>query len=444
MNVQVRKYIRGSTAREIASDIETAIRDERLAPGEALPTVRATARALGISPATVAAGYRTLRERGLVTTGGRRGTRVSGRLRLARRLPTELPPGMRNLADGNPDPSLLPDLAPALAAIDATPHLYGQAANDPALLRLAARQFTADGIPAEHLTVVSGALDGLGRVLDVHLLRGDRVAVEDPAFTGVLDLLSARGLRPVPVEIDDRGLLPGALQRVLATGVEALILTPRAQNPTGAALDEPRARALRHVLRLYPDLLVLEDDHAGPVAGAPALTLCDAQRERWAVVRSVSKSLGPDLRLALLTGDSTTITQVESRTLVGMRWVSHVLQRLVLALWSQPQTRQCLRVAERAYTKRRKALVEALGAHGIPAHGRSGLNVWVPVPEEAPVVGRLRDLGWAVAAGERFRLASPPAIRICAARLAPGDAAHLAADLASILTLRPDLRAHPV
>ena len=178
---------------------------------------------------------------------------------------------------------------------------------------------------------------------------------------------------------------------------------------------------------------MLEDDHAGPIAGADAHTLCDAGRARWAVVRSVSKSLGPDLRVAVLTGDATTVARVEGGTIVGMRWVSHVLQQLVVALLGQRGMAARLRKASRSYAQRRDALVEALGARGIDAHGRSGLNVWVPVADEAETVSLLLDRGWAVTAGQRFRLQSEPAIRICIASLAPTDALELADAIAQIL-----------
>ena len=76
--------------------------------------------------------------------------------------------------------------------------------------------------------------------------------------------------------------------------------------------------------------------------------------------------------------------------------------------------------------RRRAALVDALTERGLRAHGRSGLNVWVPVPDEGAAVRRLADAGWAVSRGERFRLRSAPAIRVSIGALEPGDAVRLA------------------
>src|SRR5262249_15561679 len=148
------------------------------------------------------------------------------------------------------------------------------------------------------------------------------------------DLLGALGLVPEPVRVDDCGAIPEELQRALEGGACACILTPRAQNPTGAAYDARRARQLRAVLDRHPEALVVEDDHAGPVAGASALTVVHAKRPRWAVVRSASKSLGPDLRLAILSGDPLTVARVEGRRALGAGWVSDILQGMVEALWS--------------------------------------------------------------------------------------------------------------
>ena len=114
--------------------------------------------------------------------------------------------------------------------------------------------------------------------------------------------------------------------------------------------------------------------------------------------------------------------------------MSHVLQSLVIDLWSTAKTATQIERAQETYASRRGALVDALAAHGIAATSRSGLNVWVPVAGEDAVIAGLQERGWAVAGGERFRLRTPPAIRITVAALDPSDATRLAGDLAAVLT----------
>ncbi len=96
---------------------------------------------------------------------------------------------------------------------------------------------------AERACIVSGALDGIERVIDVHLRPGDRVAVENPGYAALFDLLRARGLALEPVAVDERGMRPEELQGALARGASAAMITPRGQNPTGAALDARARRA---------------------------------------------------------------------------------------------------------------------------------------------------------------------------------------------------------
>src|SRR5258705_13961139 len=113
MNVALQYGIRGPPASAGAGSAERGGMEGRLPPGGLLPPVRGLAEALGISAATVAAAYRTLRVRGLVAGEGRRGTRVVLRPPLLLRRPPVVTTGARDLAEGNPDPAWLPDLRPA-------------------------------------------------------------------------------------------------------------------------------------------------------------------------------------------------------------------------------------------------------------------------------------------------------------------------------------------
>lgn len=144
----------------------------------------------------------------------------------------------------------------------------------------------------------------------------------------------------------------------------------------------------------------------------------------------MSKPFGPDLRMAVLVGDETTVARVSGRTRVGAGWVSTVLQRLVLALWRDPAVTELVQRAALSYEQRREGLLAALAGHGLTAHGRSGINVWLPVVDETSTVTALRDAGWAVAPGALYRIAAPPALRITVSSLDTTDLAPLAAALA--------------
>jgi hypothetical protein len=78
-------------------------------------------------------------------------------------------------------------------------------------------------------------------------------------------------------------------------------------------------------------------------------------------------------------------------------------------------------------------MTDALKAAGIEATGRSGLNVWVPVLEENRVVSAMGDAGFAIRAGEAFRLDSPPAVRITISTLQEGEAEAVAGELARVM-----------
>lgn len=437
MPTQSPYQITGRTARAIAQSIESAIHGGHLRGDERLPAIRDLAESLGTSAGTVAGAYRELRERGLLQTDGRRGTSVAplpGAAGIG--AAAAVPAGAIDLRSGLPDSSLLPDLAPAFATAGEAEFVPTRLRerNSATLLAAAAERFKRDGIDPAHLAVVGGALDGIERTLAAELRPGDAVAIEDPSYPPIIGLVRALSLRPIPVAVDDEGPLPESLHSALDSGARAAVIVPRAQNPTGAALSEARTAELE-ALVAGRDVLVIEDDHAASVAGSTARTLSH-RATHWATIRSVSKSLSPDLRLAVVAGDERTIARIESRQALGTGWVSTVLQRAVAWLWSDRRSEQLVDRAREAYAERRTGLIDALAARGIEAHGRSGINVWVPVERESVMVESLLAAGFAVAPGEGFRIRAAPGIRITLGNLRVEHVARLADAIADARTAR--------
>ncbi|MGI8417757.1 MAG: aminotransferase class I/II-fold pyridoxal phosphate-dependent enzyme, partial [Nakamurella sp.] len=132
----------------------------------------------------------------MVETGGRNGTRVSRRPPLTARSST--PPvesGVADLADGQPDPELLPALdltsSPIAGGSAAVPADYLL----PELMTLSRKRFGADDVPTDSMTIASGGLDAIRQVLSAQLRPGDAVAIEDPGWPNALDLIATLGLR---------------------------------------------------------------------------------------------------------------------------------------------------------------------------------------------------------------------------------------------------------
>ncbi|WP_110588888.1 aminotransferase class I/II-fold pyridoxal phosphate-dependent enzyme [Microbacterium suaedae] len=428
--------IRGSTAAEIATSVRGLIERGALPPSSALPPVRVLAERLGVNRNTAVAAYRQLASSGMVVSRGRGGTRVASPDPVAHEgfaRDTDL----RDVGTGNPDPALIPDPSSALASVVGRPVLYGAPVVDPELEDRAYELLSADLSRDDvRVSVTGGAADALERLLTATLAPGDAVAIEEPGFLTGIHMVRVGGYRAVPVAVDAEGITPSGLREALDAGARAIICTPRAQNPTGASLTEERARELRGILAAHPYVLVIEDDHFSMLSRHPYRSLIPRDHRRWALVRSVSKFLGPDMGLALVGSDPETAARLGIRLRPGTAWVSHLLQRLSLALLKDEGVRREIERAGAHYADRNRALCARLADHGISCDPSDGLNVWIPVGAPATATTeRLRRRGWLARSGDEFRVApDAPAstyLRVTAHQLDEDAAAELAAAIAA-------------
>lgn len=427
----------GLSATRIRSRIEAEVALGERLPGDRLPSVRDFAAELQVSPNTVAAAYKQLRERGVVLGRGRQGTVIAPSTRPTFTQLTAVPPGAIDALRGTPDQAFLPNLAPAFAAASqGQPVQYGDPLLDDAFANAASTLFEADGIDATNLAATYGAMDAVEKVLAANeLRRGDRVGVEDPGHVPVHQLVRAAGLEVVPLALDDRGIRPEALEAALDQGLDALVLTPRAQNPTGAAFDAHRAEVLSKLLAGHHEILLIEDDHAAAISGVDWHPITPPG-SRHAVIRSLGKTLGPDLRVSIVVGDPATIDRVSIAVSNGPGWVSHLLQRAAAHLLTDPSTNALISQAAQSYTGRREHLIRSLQRHGISACGTSGLHVWIPTADEQAMVEAARVAGFAIRAADSYRIDSPPAVRVTVSNLDHDQIDELADAMAKAVSTR--------
>ncbi len=396
--------ITGQTVNAIVQSARDAIVAGRLRPGDSLPPIRELAVELGVNRNTVATAYRQLVALGAADTRGRGGTVVADRLQPGSELAA--PADAVDLAGGNPDPDLLPDLRAAIAAAPYRPTMYGTSAVAPAL-RAAAPVLFGDNPQQGELIATHGAVDAMERLLNTHLVRGDSVAVENPCFLASVGTIRVNGYRALAVELDEHGMRPDHLARVLDEGARAVIVTCRGHNPGGIALSEARAGELRALLERYPEVLVVEDDHFSLLSVHDYHRVIPDNSRHWAVVRSVAKFLGPDLRVALVDADATTAAALDARLRSGRPWVSHLLQTTAAHLLTDPATTRLIATARGEYARRARLLVDQLTTRGVASTlgPPDGINAWVDLPDESPaekVSTELARRGWAVQPGTIF------------------------------------------
>ena len=399
----VEERLTDPSSRSLADAVAAVVRDGVLVEGDALPPIRAVAKELLISPTTVSSAWRILLRAGVIRTQGRRGTIVGAPSRpRSKRYAAVLAgdDGLWDLSTGVPDAELLPPLGAALASLptSATARSY---LDDPVLPELREAVLADWPYAPDVLTIVDGAMDAIDLVVRTALRLGEQVAVENPCFPPLVDVLESVGVQVVGVPLDDAGMDPDALATVIKGGVTAVVLQPRAQNPTGVCLTRERAEQLASVCG-EAGVLVIEDDSMGATSAAAPISLAEWIPGQTVHVRSYAKTHGPDLRLAAVSGPATVLGEAIARRQLGQGWTSRLLQRLLLDLLTHPESVASVENARVVYADRRDRLIDALAQRGVECGGTDGLNVWVPVADEAAAVARLAARGIGVAPGSPF------------------------------------------
>jgi DNA-binding transcriptional MocR family regulator len=117
------------------------------------------------------------------------------------------------------------------------------------------------------------------------------------------------------------------------------------------------------------------------------------------------------------------IHPIVERRHLGQGWTSRLLQRLLLDLLTEPESVAAVEAARAEYAHRREAVAGQLAAHGLTVAAGDGLNLWLPVADEASALITLASRGIGAAPGAPFavRPGLAPHLRITAGLLSGGD-----------------------
>jgi len=413
----------------LADAVRAAVIDGRLQAGAPLPATRVLAEDLGISRGVIVEAYQRLADEGLVSARPGAGTRVLGvrraippgavapeaaprvavttgaRARETGRLPErwraraeiDLSPGVPDLA-GFPRAAWLRAERAVLQRASVADLGYGDPRGSPWLrTELASWLARTRGLRAEpdDIIIVTGVAQAfalLAQALARALGRGSaagEIGVEDPGSRGSRDELAYWGLRPVPIGVDDHGLMVDELVR---TGLRAVLITPAHQFPTGVVLAPRRRRDLLD-WAARTDALVIEDDYDAEYRydRAPVPALQASAPGQVAYAGSTSKTLAPGLRLGwLIPPDRMRAGLIEAKHASDLG--SPALPQLVLAqLIASGELEQHIRGVRKRQRHRRDALLHALREHLPQARVQgvaAGLHLLITFPEGAGTADR--------------------------------------------------------
>ncbi len=470
----------GSTPRyeSIADGVRAAIRSGLLHPGGRMPTFRDLADYLGVSVTTVASAYNLLQRQGWIESAVGRGTFVADNRTSARtskrqiaveaeagqnkrqqgwrrraliasssRLRLSFPDAL-DCSSGRPNRDfLLVDLV-RRALVETANALTGAdlqySGPEPldALVEVLIPILESDGIRADASNLLIGSSAQQLLVLSFQVLRARSsqmiLAVEEPGYPTILDTCDHLGVRTLGFEVDEEGPVLASLQRALEAGANVVLLTPRAQNPTGSSWTKERAAALVELFGSHHNVVVLEDDQIADAASSPcwSLTADKRTREQTIYVRSFSKTVAPDLRIAAAVAHRPLHQMLMEAKNLADGWTSRIAQRALCRLLKYPECKVRLSEVASTYKQSRDSLTAALNGELESLGGRvwksaDGVNLWIELPAGVDcnhIVESAAALGVLLAPGEPFFLepGQHRYVRLNAGRVSPAQALEVA------------------
>jgi DNA-binding transcriptional MocR family regulator len=263
------------------------------------------------------------------------------------------------------------------------------------------------GVEPSRIVITSGSLQGFVFLAEQLVKPGTRVLVEAPTYDRPLKILTRLGADIVPLEMDEEGLVPDAVEEALDSGAAPAFLytIPTFQNPSGRTLSTERRLRLVELAR-ERQLLVLEDDPYGLVRydGEPVPSMFElANSDEIAYCSSFSKTIAPGVRVGWYVLPPQLAAEIEALAVSTYISPPYLSQATVLEFLRRDSFEPNLERVNGLLRERRDTMLDALERE-LPEDAswtrpEGGYFVWVELPSGPPSSELLAE---AEAAGVTF------------------------------------------
>jgi DNA-binding transcriptional MocR family regulator len=323
--------------RQVIDLITDNIDTGTLRAGDRLPSLRRMSTRIGVSIPTVRQAYIELERQRKVESRPQSGFYVRGisgnALVLAaprfRQSAKPIPVGCRSLIDRVSDGLHQPDVLPlgianpcmakpaakglhramkrVMARAEERSITYAPTLGEPGLRRqIAYRYLDNVGITVdpEDICITNGGQEALLLALQAVAGKGDVIAVESPAYHGLLELIDSLGMLAIEVETcPEEGVTLAALEKTLdAHPVKACMFSTTLSNPLGVSMPEDMRKRLVEIIE-ERELVLIEDDVYGELlfdGSRPKPAEVYSRSGRVLTCGSFSKTAAPGYRIGWL------------------------------------------------------------------------------------------------------------------------------------------------
>ncbi|MHC1684705.1 MAG: PLP-dependent aminotransferase family protein [Clostridiaceae bacterium] len=244
-------------------------------------------------------------------------------------------------------------------------------------------------VDVDNILIVSGSQQGLDLTAKTFIDEDDTIICEKPTYLAAINAFKPFFPRFEEVCIDDRGLIPEELEKILISNknIKFLYTIPDFQNPTGVTLSLERRKAIINLANKY-DLLIVEDNPYSELNFTgeylPTLKSLDSE-DRVIYLSTFSKTVCPGFRIGWVCA-SKEIIKKYILLRQGADLHTNIFSQMQIAKFFQKyNVKMHINKNRNLYNNRRDVMLEAIKTE-FPSEvkytkPKGGIFLWVTLPD---------------------------------------------------------------